>query len=141
MAQPVMTADQSEEYIVPLVIADGVAIDVGDLITYEGSTAIQMAAANKDDYLAGVSVAKKVASDGQTVLLIHRKPIIWIDATSATYTIGDEVKWTSANAVVASGAATGIGRIIGLPNGGTSETATRVKIILYTYKFWETGSA
>ena len=141
MAQPVMTADQSEEYIVPLVIADGVAIDVGDLITYEGSTAIQMAAANKDDYLAGVSVAKKEASDGQEVLLVHRKPIIWIDATSATYTIGDEVKWTSANAVVASGAATGIGRIIGLPNGGTSETATRVKIILYTYKFWETGSA
>ena len=76
---------------VPLVIADATDITIGNLITYESSTAIRMAAADKDDYLAGCSKEEKVSGDGKTTLLVHRKPVIWIDATSATYTIGDEV--------------------------------------------------
>ena len=128
------------ELHVPLTIADGVAINVGDLITYESDTAIKMAAADKDDYLVGCSKTYKVASDGQTVLQVHRKPCIWIDATSAAYTVGQKVKWTSTNTVVAGGA-TDIGCIVALPSGNPTETCSRVCILLYTYKYWETGAA
>lgn len=143
MANQIQVAGaQHEQYLkVKLVIANAVDISIGNLITYESLTAIRMAAANKEDFLAGVACEKKVSGDGNLTLDVHRKPVIWIDATSATYTIGQEVKWTSTDTVVDSGSATGLGKIVALPNGGTSETATSVCILLFTYKFWETGTA
>jgi hypothetical protein len=142
MAQPVIVDGNKGQDDVLLVISNSVAIAVGDLITYESSTAIKMAAANKDVYFAGIAIQKKVASDGQTTLLVRKNPIAWIDATSASYTIGAKVKWTSANTVVASGGSDEIGTVIGLPTAGAAtETCSRVKVDFSTTKFWNTLAA
>lgn len=141
MTQPRLV-DFDECDVTYVVIADGVAIQKGDLITYESSTAIQMAAANKDDYFIGVADQDKVASDGQTKLRVVTAGKLEVDVTSATYIVGDELKWTSANALVASGAATGIARVWRLPSQNTvTGTATRLIVDFVTDKYWKTLSA
>lgn len=144
MAQPEFAHDAFTEWghIVEMPVADATAIAVGDLLSYESNLCIVMDGATDDATFVGMSLTKKVASDGQVKIRVHIAPVVWIDVTSASYIIGAELKWASSNTLVASGASNAIGRVVQLDKfGNTTATVSRLKAFLITDKYWRNLSA
>lgn len=85
-----------------------VAVDTGDLVTLESNAIVLMDRANVEEVLfVGICGGKR----GRTgdMLPIYTRCIISIDVTSATYGLGNGLKYTSKNTLVADGDADTIG--------------------------------
>jgi len=85
-------------------VASTLALAQGDLVSYEANTTVAVDAAAEDASFLGYMVNATIADqDEPDQAIVGLRGIIEYDATSATYTIGAGLKYTSKNAVVADG--------------------------------------
>ncbi len=85
-------------------VASTLALAQGDLVSYEANTTVAVDAATEDGTFLGYMVNATIADqDEPDQAIVGLRGIIEYDATSATYTIGEGLKYTSKNAVVADG--------------------------------------
>ena len=91
-------------------VAATLALAQGDLVSYESNTTVAVDAAGEDASFLGYMVNATIADqDEPDRAIVGLRGIIEYDATSATYTVGAGLKYTSKNAVVADGGADTIG--------------------------------
>ena len=88
-------------------IASATTIEKGDFISYESNKAVLMDNVGEDDTFCGM--AETTSTNGDTEnLVVLTKCIAEVDTTSATYTIGQGLMYTSENTLVAAGSDTAI---------------------------------
>lgn len=108
MTQPVIVHygdGRTDRLKVP--IASATTIEKGDYISYESNKAVLMDAAGEDDSFAGI--AETTSRDGDTTdLVCITKCVLETDVTSAIYTLGQGLKYTSENTLVAASTDTAI---------------------------------
>ena len=91
-------------------VAATLALAQGDLVSYESNTTVAVDAAGEDASFLGYMVNATIADqDEPDRAIVGLRGIVEYDATSATYTVGAGLKYTSKNAVVADGGADTIG--------------------------------
>ena len=83
-----------------------VALNQGDLVSYESNTTVLLDAGTEDATFHGYMINSPIADqDEPDRAVTGLKGIVEYDSTSATYAVGDGLKYTSKNALVADGAA------------------------------------
>lgn len=105
-------------------IASATEIEKGDLISYESNKAVLVDAVTEDDTFAGI--AETTSENGDTDdLVVITKCVLDIDVTSGTYTLGQGLKYTSENTLVAATADTAIAWSMGY-----NYVKTRIKVLI-----------
>ena len=83
-------------------IACAVAIEPGDLISWESNTATLLNAASDDATFAGYAITQyNTAFSEPDRLVVGLRGVVEYDSTSATYSFGAGVTYTSENAMAA----------------------------------------
>lgn len=84
-----------------LAIATSTAIEKGDLISWESNAAVLVDNVGEDATFAGYAITQhNTAFVEPDRLVVGKVGIVELDSTSATYTFGQDVMYTSENAVV-----------------------------------------
>ena len=99
MIQPEIIANGGDCHLIRVPIASATEIEVGDFISYESNLATLLDAAGDSDTFAGIAASRSTNGD-TTDLEVWTKCVIYCDTTSATYTIGQGLTYTSENALV-----------------------------------------
>ena len=106
MADPriIQAASNLDRIVAP--VGSTVALSQGDLVSYESSTTVLLDAATEDATFAGYMINSTISDqDEPDKAVIGLKGIVQYDSTSATYNVGDGLKYTAKNKLVADGGA------------------------------------
>lgn len=130
MAQPTILqyAGDMDRFVIP--IAAATAIEVGDLISYEGSAAVLLNADTEDATFIGYAINQHTANQPEPDrLVVGLRGVLKMTVTSATYDFGDGLKYTSENTLVADGGANTLAWA-----GEYAATVTTLKVIVDVIK-------
>jgi len=106
MADPriIQAASNLDRIVAP--VGSTVALNQGDLVSYESNTTVLLDAATEDASFQGYMLNSAISDqDEPDQAVVGLKGIVQYDSTSATYTVGAGLKYTSKNALVADGGA------------------------------------
>jgi len=106
MADPriIQAASSLDRVVAP--VGSTVALNQGDLASYESNTTVLLDAATEDASFLGYMINSTIADqDEPDSAVVGLKGIVQYDSTSATYAIGAGLKYTAKNKVVADGGA------------------------------------
>ena len=102
MADPriLQAASNLDRIVAP--VGSTVALNQGDLVSYEANTTVLMDAATEDATFHGYMINSTISDqDEPDQAVVGMKGIVQYDTTSATYAIGDGLKYTAKKKLVA----------------------------------------
>lgn len=143
MAKKVVVVSFDKMMIVSLPVAS-TAIEEGDLLCWDGSGLVPMAAAGDDATFVGCAGGKCGTGDSGTYIPVYTKCMVKIAADSATYNLGAGLKWSADNQVVADGNANTIGWVFDNGSGTRTTVTMLVNVVLLgakADKLFDTPSA
>jgi hypothetical protein len=104
MARPVVvTIDYDNIVHLPV---GAVALETGDLLSYESSAVVLMDAVTEDATFCGVALGNCTTGQAGRLIPVATAGILEIDLTSAAYDFGDDLLWTSSNTLATAAANT-----------------------------------
>lgn len=109
MAAPRILQEAGDRDRIVIPVGAATNLEKGDLLSYESSEAVLMDADTEDATFAGYAI-NAVSSDFSEPdrIVAGLKGIIEYDAASATYTVGQQLKYSAKNALVDAAAANSI---------------------------------
>ena len=113
------------QYVLSLPVST-VALEQGDLLSFESNVVVLMDAATEDATFVGVSGGKTDGSNAGDYIDIYTKCLVDIQLASATYALGAGLKYSAKNTLVADGDANTIAHIWDF----NTATRTRGKVLI-----------